>query len=118
MRKQLIIVPVALLAAAAPASAADRLVIRGAGFGHGIGMSQYGAYGYAKHGFTYDQILGHYYSETALAQITPAPAVRVLLRTGSSSATFPGAAEAGTRPPPPGPTHHGPKAGGGKLPPR
>ncbi len=38
------------LAAPATASAAVRQVIRGAGFGHGIGMSQYGAYGYALHG--------------------------------------------------------------------
>ena len=80
MRKLLLALPIALLVAATPASAAERLVIRGAGFGHGIGMSQYGAYGYAKHGFTYDQILAHYYSETSLAQISPAPAVRVLLR--------------------------------------
>ena len=32
------------------ADAAVRTVIRGAGFGHGIGMSQYGAYGYALNG--------------------------------------------------------------------
>src|SRR4051812_49730951 len=115
MRKQLLIVPAALRAAAAPASAADRLVIRGAGFGHGIGMSQYGAYGYAKHGFTYDKILGHYFSETALAQISPAPAVRVLLRTGSSAATFTGAAKAGTRTLQPGSTYSVTKSGVGKL---
>jgi stage II sporulation protein D len=115
MRKTALILPLALLAAAAPASAADRLVIRGAGFGHGIGMSQYGAYGYAKHGFTYDQILKHYYSESALAQITPAPAVRVLLRTGSSSATFTGAAKAGTRALQPDKTYSVTKAGTGTL---
>ena len=27
-------------------------VISGHGWGHGVGMSQYGAYGYAQHGFT------------------------------------------------------------------
>ena len=30
-----------------PPAAASRLTIRGAGFGHGVGMSQYGAYGFA-----------------------------------------------------------------------
>ena len=25
-------------------------VVKGGGFGHGVGLSQYGAYGYAKHG--------------------------------------------------------------------
>lgn len=32
------------------------------GFGHGVGMSQYGALGMAKEGYTYDKILKHYYS--------------------------------------------------------
>ena len=32
------------------------------GYGHGVGMSQYGAYGMAKEGYTYDEILKHYYS--------------------------------------------------------
>ena len=41
------------LACAPSAHAASRLVIRGAGFGHGIGMSQYGAYGFALHGVDY-----------------------------------------------------------------
>src|SRR5215210_1039798 len=40
----------ACLLAAAPASAASRFTIRGAGFGHGVGMSQYGALGFAQHG--------------------------------------------------------------------
>ncbi len=31
------------------------------GNGHGVGMSQYGADGYAKNGFKYDEILKHYY---------------------------------------------------------
>ena len=34
------------------------------GFGHGVGMSQYGANGMAKEGYTYDQILKHYYQNT------------------------------------------------------
>ena len=39
----------------------------GAGFGHGVGMSQYGAYGAARQGLTADQIVGFYYPGTTLA---------------------------------------------------
>jgi stage II sporulation protein D len=82
----------ALVAAAAgPANAASRLVIRGAGFGHGVGMSQYGAYGFAKHGSDHAAILGHYYTGTQLGALSAATTVRVLLRT-ASRATFSGAA--------------------------
>ena len=44
----------ATLALAGPALAASTpattLYVSGGGYGHGIGMSQYGAYGYALHG--------------------------------------------------------------------
>jgi len=36
------------------------------GYGHGVGMSQYGANGMAKEGYTYDKILTHYYQGTYL----------------------------------------------------
>jgi len=42
------------------------LVIRGRGFGHGIGMSQWGAFGLAQRGASYDTILSHYYPGTRL----------------------------------------------------
>jgi stage II sporulation protein D len=50
----------------------------GHGWGHGLGLSQWGAYGYAKHGWSYDRILAHYYPGTTLgrAKVT---ALRVLL---------------------------------------
>lgn len=35
--------------------------IKTKGYGHGVGMSQYGANSMANEGFTYEQILGHYY---------------------------------------------------------
>jgi stage II sporulation protein D len=54
------------------------LAISGHGWGHGIGMSQWGAYGYAQHGWTYDRILAHYYSGTTLGP-APVSTVRVLL---------------------------------------
>ena len=89
---------------AAPASAAKhRFTIRGAGFGHGVGMSQYGAYGYALHGATYDAILKHYYRGTALGSADPDRTVRVLLQSGNS-ASFSGAVKAGSRKLSPGAT--------------
>lgn len=39
------------------------------GFGHGVGMSQYGANGAAKAGYTYKQILNHYYPSAILTTI-------------------------------------------------
>jgi stage II sporulation protein D len=52
--------------------------ISGHGWGHGLGMSQYGAYGYALHGWTYDRILKHYYTGTTIGK-APVSKVRVLL---------------------------------------
>ena len=54
------------LVLAAPAQGASSLVIRGAGYGHGVGLSQYGTLGYARAGWTYDRILAHYYTGTRL----------------------------------------------------
>jgi stage II sporulation protein D len=62
----------------APAGSGALLVFSGHGWGHGVGMSQYGAYGYAQHGSTYDQILAHYYPGTTLGP-APASTIRVLL---------------------------------------
>lgn len=55
-----------------------RFLISGHGWGHGVGMSQYGAQGYAQKSFTYDQILAHYYPGTELGT-APVNRVRVLL---------------------------------------
>ncbi|HEV7744289.1 MAG TPA: SpoIID/LytB domain-containing protein [Pyrinomonadaceae bacterium] len=41
----------------------------GRGWGHGVGMCQVGAYGLAKQGFTYDQILKAYYSGIELTRM-------------------------------------------------
>jgi len=46
--------------------------ITGRGHGHGLGMSQWGAYGMALQGYTYDQILGHYYQGVTLSEISNA----------------------------------------------
>jgi stage II sporulation protein D len=47
----------------------DRIQVDGRGFGHGIGMSQWGAFSMAQQGYGYDQILAHYYQGTALSQM-------------------------------------------------
>lgn len=39
------------------------------GFGHGVGMSQYGAQGMASSGYTYQDILKHYYQNTEIVKI-------------------------------------------------
>ena len=41
----------------------------GGGWGHGVGMSQYGAKGMAEAGFTYDKILSHYFPGTTLKNL-------------------------------------------------
>jgi stage II sporulation protein D len=75
----------AALVFAAPAAADGTFQIDGGGDGHGIGMSQYGAYGYALHGKSYRFILGHYYQHTKLGKANPKQIIRVLLATGSAS---------------------------------
>ena len=80
-----------LLALAAPGAAeAKKWVVKGAGFGHGTGMSQYGAYGFAKQGTGYQAILGHYYTGTTVGT-TATKTVRVLLRAYQTSVRFSGA---------------------------
>jgi stage II sporulation protein D len=92
-----IVTALGCLALAAPAAASTQMTIRGAGFGHGVGMSQYGAYGYAQQGAGYAEILAHYYSGTALGTTDTSQLVRVLLQTTSGAAAFSGAEHAGAR---------------------
>jgi stage II sporulation protein D len=62
----------------APAKALPTVFVVGHGWGHGVGLAQYGAYGYALHDWTYDQIVEHYFPGTTLDQ-TQVQRVRVLL---------------------------------------
>jgi SpoIID/LytB domain protein len=66
---------------------ASTLVISGAGDGHGVGMSQDGALGYAEHGWSYSSILAHYYTGTALGAAPAGAKVRVLI--GNTVHTLP-----------------------------
>ena len=45
-----------------PSGDFNKFILTGFGNGHGVGMSQRGAYGMAKLGYTYDEILKHYYT--------------------------------------------------------
>jgi stage II sporulation protein D len=47
----------------------DNLLVKGRGFGHGLGLSQWGAYYLAKQGINYHQILAHYYQTANLSQM-------------------------------------------------
>jgi stage II sporulation protein D len=79
---------------ASSANAGVTWVVKGHGFGHGVGMSQYGAYGYAEHGKDYRFILGHYYTGTTIGQVTNTRIVRVLLDISSADVGFSGATSA------------------------
>jgi stage II sporulation protein D len=65
---------------------ATTFVVRGRGWGHGVGMGQWGAYGQARRGVKYKKILAHYYSGTKLVE-TKTTSVRVLLADGRRSVT-------------------------------
>lgn len=79
----------AVFALAAPAGASATWKVTGHGFGHGVGLSQYGAYGYAQHGRDYRQIVGHYFAHTELGR--SGGSVRVLLGSGEGAVGFRGA---------------------------
>jgi SpoIID/LytB domain protein len=62
-------------------------VVSGRGYGHGVGMSQYGAYGQALGGRTYDQILSYYYTGTQIGKVGRKE-LRVLLGEGRRAVTI------------------------------
>jgi len=73
---------VALGPATAPVAAATPLgntTFFGRGYGHGVGMSQYGARGRALAGQLAPAILAHYYTKTTLGTRDPKTTVRVLV---------------------------------------
>jgi stage II sporulation protein D len=81
-----VLVLLAVLVTAAPAGALSTqyaFTITGHGWGHGVGMSQWGAYGYAKHGWDYRAILKHYYTGIDLSEVSDR-VIRVNLRSGQS----------------------------------
>jgi SpoIID/LytB domain protein len=98
LRLSLVSAVAALVAASASAAPRERsqdpalcprcappvFVITGRGWGHGVGLSQYGALGYARQGAGFEEILAHYYQGTELTQ-APVKRMRVLLAAGAKS---------------------------------
>ena len=66
-----------------PVPAGRSVVLVGHGFGHGHGMSQYGAQGAAKQGLTYRQIIDFYYPGTTWSEVSGG--VRVLISADTTS---------------------------------
>lgn len=88
MKSRLISLVAALALVVVPsAGAGTAFFVRGGGWGHGIGMSQWGAYGQALNGRSYDTILAHYYRGTALGEISNV-SLGVILASGRSSLTI------------------------------
>lgn len=78
--------PAAEVGVAPGAAGAPVFVVSGGGFGHDVGLSQWGAYGQAKAGRTYDRILRQYYPGTKL-EPSPVRKVRVLVTESARTAT-------------------------------
>lgn len=108
-----------LTAAAVPACDTARaqtmLVVSGAGYGHGVGMSQWGAYGYATHGFDYTAILVHYYSGTSLGAAPAGTRVRLLMQADRRSVAFSGVSSVGAHALTPSLVYRASAAGGGRI---
>lgn len=75
-------------AAAVPSS----WTFSGRGFGHGVGMSQYGAYAQAKAGWTAREILAFYYQGTTYDAVVDTQTIRVNVVRGASTASIAGLA--------------------------
>jgi stage II sporulation protein D len=87
MRRVLVaaIALVVALSCAAAAQPAATFVLKGRGWGHGLGLGQYGAHGFARDGGRdYAWILDHYYTGTTLGT-SGVGRVRVLLASGAGS---------------------------------
>jgi len=46
-----------------------KITFEGSGYGHGVGMSQWGAYGMAEEGKSYEDIIAHYFREVGIAKV-------------------------------------------------
>jgi stage II sporulation protein D len=74
--------PVATAATSAPTPVGASVTIHGRGYGHGVGMSQYGAAGRAMEGQTSTEILAHYYQGATLGSIAVDTPIRVRVLSG------------------------------------
>jgi stage II sporulation protein D len=91
-----LVVAALVVTGTATAGAAERWSMRGAGWGHGIGLSQWGSYGYAKQGVNYRDIVDHYYRDTKI-ETRDGGVVRVLLQPNRPTVYIRHATQAGDR---------------------
>ena len=66
----------------------DQVVIDGRGWGHGVGMVQWGAYGKAKRGMSYGDILAFYYGGLRPKRVHEPDTIRVGIATGLKTVTI------------------------------
>jgi SpoIID/LytB domain protein len=71
----------ALLVQPAPVRADEMFTIKGLGYGHGVGMSQWGAWAGAREGATFEEILAHYYPGTSIQ--TPIENIEITVKLSS-----------------------------------
>ena len=71
--------------AADPIQVPAGFTITGAGWGHGLGMSQYGAYGMALDGYNASQIISHYYTGASAVDTATTTTLKVGVETGQST---------------------------------
>ncbi len=74
-------------ALAAPTPLPSAVTFYGRGYGHGVGLSQYGARGRALAGQNVASIIAHYYQGTTLGALSTSPNVRVLVLSGFAATT-------------------------------
>ena len=79
------------------ATEGDRLVFTGGGFGHGVGMSQYGALGQARAGRSYRDILAFYFAGTDVSGGSPMLAAQSGPQVGEPVPRTPQVGSAGDR---------------------
>lgn len=83
----LLVVVGVVVAPTQPATAATSITLVGRGFGHGIGMSQYGARYRAEAGHSYSQIVASYYPGTTLATASDGDNIRVRIESDADHVT-------------------------------
>ena len=77
-----------LVVGAPGAAAQSSFTFTGGGRGHGVGMSQWGARGMAANGWTWGQILTHYYSGTSVGTQGTSDDLKVLVAQKTSTFTL------------------------------
>jgi len=74
-RLALLLVVLSLVVAGAPIAARaagdPTYTFTGGGFGHSVGMSQFGAYGMSRAGYTWQEIMQHYFTGASPAEVDP-----------------------------------------------